>query len=186
MIILIVASLILVVAENYKSFTGFATEGTTTSNVTISKALSIAFSANLSEGIYFGNVTTLPATDINATHNYDGNPGGVGTSYYIAVSNDSNTNVDFCVRANTGLTSATADVIGLANETYSNSTSTTVSIPTLASQVPMTTSYVKAGSNIVVGSNNYYRFFLDVPGAQPTGDYNNSVSFKGVVTALSC
>lgn len=182
----VVASLALAFFESTGggTLTGYATEGTTVSNVTISKFLAIEFSPGLNEGIQFGSVNTLPATDINASHNYDGPSSGTG--YYINVSTDGNTNIDFCIKANTGLTSAGLDVIGLGNETYSNSTSTNATIPLLASQTPLTTSYVKSGANVAVGTANYWRFWLDIPAAQPSGDYNNTVSFKGVSTGLSC
>ncbi len=166
------------------SITGNATEGSTISNVSIAKYLAISFSSNLSEGILFGNVAALPSVDINATHNYDGTSGG--SSFFISVSNDSNTAIDFCIKANAGLTSAASDVIGLGNETYSNSTSTNSTIPPLTSQTALTTAYVKSGVGVAVGSNEYWRFWLDIPAAQPSGDYNNSVSFKGVVSGVSC
>ncbi|MBU2612141.1 MAG: hypothetical protein KKB62_00280 [Nanoarchaeota archaeon] len=172
---------------NTFSFTGYITEGNTTSNVTISKYLAITFGANLSEGIYFGDVVVLPATDVNATHNYDG--ALTGTTYTIDVSTDSNTAVDFCIKANQGLTTAGADVIGLGNETYSAYNATNFSLPPLAAQTSMTTGYVKvqtAGNNIGPGNSSYWRFWLDIPAAQPSGDYNNTVSFGGVTTGLSC
>jgi len=166
------------------ALTGHATEGTTVSNVSISKYLAVSFGANLSSGIQFGTVNTLPATNINATHNYDG--ASSGTTYTIDVSTDGNTNVDFCTKANTGLTDPALDVIGLGNETYSADNSTTVSIPALANETSLTTGYVKAQSFTQPGNSSYWRFWLDIPAAQPSGDYNNTVYFKGVVSGLSC
>ena len=170
----------------FQSFvlTGYATEGSTTSNVSIAKYLAIAFGANLSNGIQFGNVNTLPATNINATHDYDG-PSDE-TTYTVDVSTDSNTNIDFCTKASSGLTSPALDVIGVGNETYSADNSTTSTIPALGSETSFTTSYVKAQNVTAPGNSSYWRFWLDIPAAQPSGDYNNTVYFKGVVSGLSC
>jgi len=174
------------VMEAPRSFgiTGHATETSTVSNVTIEKYLSIAMCTNLSDGIIFGNVTTLPSTNINASHNYDG--ASTGSTLCINVSDDGNTAIDLCTKANADLTSIAADVIELGNETYSNSTSTNLTDPILGDDVALTTGYVKSGDGIANGGINYYRFWLDIPVAQPSGDYNNTVYFKGVTTTLSC
>jgi len=172
--------------------TGYAVSANTTSNVTISSFFAVEMSINLSNGIQFGDVSSLPSTDLNATHNYDGAnttaqgaAAGNGTSMWMNVSTDSNTAVDFCIKAD-ALNTSQDDEIGLGNETYHNSTFTNISSPTVGSQVSMTTSYVSAGENIAAGNNNYYRFWLDVPVATPTGTYNNTVSFKGIVTGGAC
>lgn len=185
LVIILIVSLSLLFIQNVKAITGHATEGSTYSNVTISKYLSIDFGENLSEGIYFGIVQTLPATDINATHNYDGTSNA--STYFINVSLDSNTAVDFCIRANAGLNNGAGAEIGLGNETYHgiNETSTAAN-PDVASQIAMTTSYVKAVNQTSPGNLSFWRFWLDVPAAQETGDYNNTVSFRGVAATLAC
>jgi len=165
--------------------TGYVTESSTISNVTIAKYLAISLGTNLSEGIQFGNVDALPATNINATHNYDESSNG--TTYTIDVSSDGNTPVDFCIRADSGLTSPDADVIGIDNETYSTYDSTNSTHPLLSGETAMTDSYVLAPTTgIGTGSSLYWRFWLDIPASQPSGDYNNTVYFKGVVTTLGC
>ncbi len=184
LVLIILISLLFLTFENFGNVTGNIAEGSTPSNVSVSKYLAISFSPSLAEGIQFGSVSFLPATDVNATHDYDGLNNG--TTFYINVSTDGNSKVDFCIKANAGLTSAASDVIGLGNETYSNSTSTNSTIPPLTSQTALTTAYVKSGVGVAVGSNEYWRFWLDIPAAQPSGDYNNSVSFKGVVSGVSC
>ncbi len=162
------------------TITGKATTQSTISNVTIEKYLAIDFSTNLSSGIVFGNISTLPAADINASHNYDAGPGVNGTTMFVNISDDSNVAVDICISANTDLTdSNSGDVIGLGNESYSNSTSTNATFPPLAGQTSLTTSYVWAG-NESQGNKIYYRFWLDIPAAITSGDYNNTISFKGV------
>ena len=165
-------------------FTGHASIEETFSNVSVTKSLAILFSSNLSAGIQFGDVAILPSTNINATQNY-GDPDN-GTEYYINVSTDGNTAVDFCIKAGGDLTSLASDVLGVGNETYSNATLTNSSVPELSSEVALSLSYVKSGYNIAVGSVDYYRFWLDVPTAQPSGDYNNTISFKGIQTGVGC
>lgn len=168
--------------------TGYATTGTTISNVSISKFLSITLSTNLSDGILFGTVTALPATNVNASHNYDAGTGVNGSTMFVNVSTDSNTNVDFCVRGDANLYDSSGDnTLGLGNESYANSTiSTNITYPALGQEVSSTLSYVKAGENTAPGNVTYYRFWLDVPAATPSGTYNNTVTFKGVETTISC
>lgn len=186
LIVILVVSVSFLVLQNVGGLTGHATEGSTYSNVTIQKYLAINFGNDLANGIYFGNVATLPATNINATHNYDG-PSNA-TNYYLNVSTDSNTAVDFCIKANTGLTSAAADVIGLGNETYAtNYTNSNMTTPPLSAQVPMNTTYIKAATDVGIGNSSYWRFWLNIPASQASGDYNNTVYFKGVTYGtVSC
>jgi len=184
LVLIIIVALAMIFFSNVSAFTGYATESTTTSNVTIQKYLSLALCSNLSSGISFGNVATLPAINLNATHNYDGL--NTGTSYCVNVSNDGNTPVDVCLKADGAMNNSGGDVIGLANETYANASLTNITLPTLGNDLSFTINYVKAGENIPAGNSSYYRFWLDIPAAQPSGDYNNTVYFKGVTTTLSC
>jgi len=182
-------SIIMVFNQGIRT-TGFATTSTTTSNVTIHTYFAIDMSANLSDGIAFGNITSLPAVDQNATHNYDGVAAtfetAPGTSMWMNVSDDSNSPVDFCIMADE-LNTSSGDVIVLANETYHfNETGTNLTQPTNGSEISLTDSYVKAGTAVAVGGENYYRFWLDVPAAIASGTYNNTVYFKGVTTGGSC
>jgi len=184
LVCVILICLFLISFQNASILSGKATAVFATSNVSVSKYLSISFSSNLSEGILFGNVAVLPAVNVNASHNYDGS--GNGTTLYISVSEDGNTPVDFCIKADGDMMSLASDALGLANETYSNSTSTDAALPALGSDASLTTSYVKSGNNVDLGETNYYRFWLDIPAAQPSGDYNNTVSFKGIQTGVNC
>lgn len=187
LIIIILVALILLFFQNAKAITGHATEGSTVSNVTIEKYLSITLCTNLAQGIIFGNISALPATDLNASHNYDGVSSN--STLCVNVSDDGNTAVDFCSKADGPLNTTGGDEIGLGNETYLNASSTveTATIPGPASgSTLLTTSYVKSGNAIPAGGLNYYRFWLDIPAAQASGDYNNTVYFKGVTTTLSC
>ena len=184
LVLIIFFCLVLLIFQNSYFISGKVTEFFTPSNVSVTNYLAIAFSENLSEGIIFGDVSVLPAVNINASHNYDGN--NSATTLFINVSEDGNTAVDFCIRGNANLTSLVEDIIGLGNETYSNSTYNNITHPTLGEDVALTTSYVKSGDAIAVGGANYYRFWLDVQASQPSGDYNNTLSFKGVQTTVVC
>jgi len=183
LVVIVALSFFLFLFQNV-TLTGFATETSTSSTVSIEKYLAINFGTNLSGGIEFGNVATLPATNVNASHNYDGTANA--TTYSLDVSTDSNNNVDFCTKANTGLTDPALDVIGLGNETYAAANSTNISIPALSNETSFTTGYVKAQNVTTPGNSSYWRFWLDIPAAQPSGNYNNTVYFKGVVSGLSC
>ena len=177
-------SIIMIFAQQGK-LTGYATSGSTISNVTITSFLSIDMSSNLILGIQFGNVSDLPAPDVNASHNYDG--GSSASTMFINVSTDSNTAVDFCSKANAALTDSIGGTfIDLGNETYGNSTTTDATTPLVTLQTALTTSYVKAGANVGKGNVTYYRFWLDVPVATAPATYNNSVWFKGVVVGNPC
>lgn len=187
-IFLFVVSSMMIIVENTltnRQMTGFAVEGYATSNVTISKYLSISMSPNLTTGILFGTIDVLPAVDINASGN-NNSDGGLST-FYINVSSDSNTPVDFCIKANTNFyDGGGANTLGAGNESFSNATSTTATSPTLVDQLPLTTGYVKAGFNSTRGQSVFYRFWLDVPSGTPSGSYNNTVNFKGVEVAAVC
>ena len=177
-------SIVMITVQNFNTFTGYATGMSTKSNVSISKYLSISASPNISTAIDFGIVSALPATDVNASHDYDGNASA--TTYWINTSVDSNTNIDFCIGANGAMISG-ADSLGLGNETYSNATTTNITVPVLGSQVAFSSaSYVLSGQNVTKGAPNYYRFWLDIPASQASGDYNNTVYFKAVATATGC
>ena len=186
---LFLLSVFMMVSQQGVRTTGHATTSTAVSNVTIHTFFAVDMSTNLSDGIRFGNITALPATDQNASHNYDGvntTVGGFGTSMWMNVSTDSNSRVDFCIQATDNLKTSAGDVLLVANETYYNNTNTNLTLPALASQAAITTSYASAGRNISQGSNNYYRFWLDVPAATASGTYNNTINFKGVTHGGSC
>ena len=181
-------SIIMLLTYGVKT-TGFATTSTTTANVTISVFFAIDMSTNLSIGIEFGNLSTLPATNENASHNYDGDNstvGGDGTSFHVNVSSDSNTAVDFCIKADDDMKTSGGDVLTAGNESWNNNTDNNFSLPSLASETALTLSYVQAGASVAIGGTNNYRFWLDVPAGQASGNYNNTVSFKGVSAGGSC
>ncbi|MEM0465413.1 MAG: hypothetical protein QXW97_01780 [Candidatus Pacearchaeota archaeon] len=171
-----------------ETITGHATEIYTVSNVSISSFLSIDMSPNLTAGILFGTVSNLPATNVNATHNYDsGESPPNQSSMFLNVSLDSNTAVDFCIKANDDLVdSVGGNRIGIDNETYSNSSVNNLTFPSLSNEKSINHSYVKSAINVEKGDNVYFRFWLDIPAATPAGSYNNTIYFKGVQNGSSC
>lgn len=77
-------------------------------------------------------------------------------------------------------------MLNVANESYSNSTTTSETLPAVGKEVIFTTLGVKAGINITAGNVTYYRFYLDIPTGTPSGTYNNTISFEGVEVAGAC
>lgn len=157
---------------------------TTASNVTISNYVAVGLSTNLSNGILFGELD--PNTnDSNATHNYDGVSNAA--TYYVAVSTDSNLNIDLCLRYDGALNNSGGVQIGDGNYTWADNGTANSSLMIPGGSRIINTIYQKANvTGIAPGSNNYYRFWLDVPIAQSPGIYNNTVYFKGIVTTGSC
>ena len=183
LIIVIVLSFILIFIEN-ATIHGEATQGDITSNVSVFLSLAIDFSDDLRDGILFGDVITLPVTNLDATGNYNGSSNS--TSYYILVSPDGNTPIDLCLDVSSPLMTDSLEEIGVANETYSHSTESNLTLPDEGEEYPFSLTYEKAGSNIPTGGINYMRFWLDIPTGQPPGDYNNSVNFRAIPTGLNC
>lgn len=183
-----ILSVTMIIVENTSAgfeITGHVTFDTATSNVTITQYFSIDLSDNLKDGIEFGTVSTLPADNQSATNNVDGGDGN--TTMYVNVSEDSNTAIDVCIKANADLSDPdNSNVIGIGNETYANSTTTVGGAPALVNETSLTTSYVLAGEDVSQGAMNYYKLWLDVPAATVVGGYNNTIEFKGVVTGDSC
>jgi len=184
LIIVFIAALLLLGFENFCTLTGYASEGITPSNVTIVQSLAISFSTQLGEGIIFDEVRFLPAANVNATHNYDGI--GNASGYFILVSPDGNTPVDVCLKADGPLTSVGGDTIPLVGETYSHSKISNITMPSVTSEVSLTTNYTLSSDNVPLGGTGYLRFFLDVPTAQAPGDYSNNIFFKGTPTGAGC
>jgi len=185
LIMFIVGAIGLISTTTGFKITGMATSGTTISNVTIQAYFSISLSGNLSEGISFGTITQLPSVDVNATKNFNStvNPNwGNETLYWITVSNDSNTVVDFCVAASKMNTSG-GDEIGLGNYTWNDSVNNNMNEPSIlpGNQTAMSEypTYTAGVQDVPIGGNVYYRFLLDIPSGQPTGTYNNTIYFKG-------
>jgi hypothetical protein len=114
--------------------------------------------------------------DNPAAHNGD-NASGT-TNYWVTISPDSNMPANLCIKDDRPLNKSLT--VSIPNSNYTYAYSSTDYDPLLLNNVSLTTNYVEAGSNIVVGSTNAYRFWLDIPPGQEVGTYNNIVSIKGV------
>ncbi len=155
---------------------------TTTSEVVISNYVSLSLSSNLTNGINFGSISSLPAIYHNATVNYAPN----ASAYYITISNDSNRPVDFCVKASL-MNSSGGDSILLGNYTWKDADNTNLTTPTPAGGYKnMSTMYIKGRTNVAAGTSNFYRFWLNVSASQAPGTYNNTVYLQGVPTGTGC
>jgi hypothetical protein len=145
-------------------------------------------SSNMSKGIQFGNLTSLPVSYVNATGNWAGinaTPDN-RTQYNVTVSYDSNVNVDFCVNGSTLATTGGA-TIGSANYTWADSKSNNATDPWPApGNHTISASYVAGMKNVAPGSAIFYRFWLNVSAATTPGVYNNTVYFQGVPTGDTC
>lgn len=154
----------------------------TTSQVIIQSYFAIASSTELSAGVDFGTINTLPATDIDAANNYDLSD---QTLYSISLSSDSNVDVDFCTRATSPLTSG-GDTIPISNYEWADSNLNDLTNPSGPPGTPITTSFVKGSTGINPGSDNNYRFWLNIDSAQAPGTYTNTLEFEGVQTTTPC
>ncbi len=161
------------------------------SQVTIQKYFSINASGNLSAGIDFGIIDTLPTANQNATLNwndtsYPAENDGNETLYFLTVETDSNTPVDFCITATEFNTSGGVE-IEIGNYTFSDSEWNNITYPGPIDELTMSTSsYVAGETGIAVGSSDYFRFWLDVPATQSTGTYNNTITILGTSTGVPC
>lgn len=187
-----------------------------TSNVTIFAQLAIAASSNLSNGSAFGNITTLPSTNLNDSDNNNSNAtqlAGIveagNSSQYINVSTTSNVNVTICFSANNSLrTSDGVNTIPLSGFTWNSSArhgngtwyggGPPGTPPGYISPSDTNQDVNNAAYEFVTGMNNIsvsgqpnnavvlFRFWLDLPADQAPGDYFNTLTFKGVRDTSGC
>jgi len=155
-----------------------ATTVSTTSNVTVNVYISIALTTALAGGVQFGNLD--PGTNDN--------PSTTCTNYAcnITVSSDTNTNVDIVLKANAALTrQGGTETIPNTGYTW-NSTDGTV-MPGLPGYA-LSTSYDytnKVGSNVAPGGKRTWQAWLDIPGGQTAGTYNNTLYYCGTETGTT-
>jgi hypothetical protein len=186
LILVIVLALGMIFIENASAITGHATTGSTYSNVTIQQYLAIEMSEELYSGIDFGSVATLGQI-YNASENYNGTSPSNSTLYWINVSQDSNTAVDLCTYVNSGMTSIGGDIIGPGNESFSaNTTVSNITDPSFLSHTNYTNSSQVGHLGVPVGNQSYWRFWLNAPLGQATGNYNNTVIFEGYNSGTGC
>jgi hypothetical protein len=187
-----------------------------TANVTIFAQIASSISSNLSGGVQFGNISNLPQTNLNASHNNDSNstglPGILGagnTSLFLNISTTTNVNVTVCLSANDSLrTSDGVNTIPMSGFTWNASSrhGNATWWPWGGSNGPLTNlppvdafsdvnvvsyEYAPGMSNISVQTqpNNatvFFRFWLDLPGTQTPGDYYDTLTFKTVRDTNGC
>jgi len=182
LVIVLIISLLLLGFENINMLTGKVTLSTS-SDITINSFIAMAFSSELQAGIIFEEINFLPADNVTAQKNYDAEN---KTEYYVIVSNDSNSEMDLCMKAAGNLLNAGLDVIGIGNESYSSSLESNETLPSLLNETSFSFVYDLAGGDIPIGGQNNLRFWLDVPAGQASGTYNNSIYFKGIISGLGC
>lgn len=153
------------------------------SEANITAYFAVAMSDNLADGIEFSSVVADTSNN-NATDNY--NNDSSGSSAYMAVSNDSNIPVDFCISADDHMRNAAQDALDLSNFVWTSNTSTNISVPELGSAIAMTTSFASTDAAVTGGVNDYFRFWLSVPLSQPGGTYNNTITFRAVQQDAGC
>jgi len=176
---LIIFFLALVIMSTHSQVTA-QSEVSTPSSVTISSYIAIGLSNDLANGIEFGNL--VPGTNDNPAFDNDKGEGG-GTSMWVEVSPESNVGVDLCIKDNQPLTSNGNQI---PNEGYTWSDNRDPMLPNLPG-TPISTTYRKTNEiALAPGERDYFRFWLDVPTAQPPGTYTNLVYFKAVETGLPC
>ncbi len=190
LVIVLAISSVGILTSYSTSITGAATSRSTTSSAVIQKYFSINVSGNLSAGIDFGAIESLPAVNHNATLNWNDTVTAEGddneTLYWLTVESDSNTPVDFCITATEFNTSGGA-VIGIGNYTFSDAQWNNMTYPGPIDELSMSDSaYVAGETGITVGSSDYFRFWLDVPATTESGTYNNTVTFLGRPTGTPC
>ena len=190
LIVIFVGSLIGIFINILGSGVTGAAVTSTTSQVVISGFFSLSKSNNLTAGIVFPTQSSVPQLKINATHNYNTSN---HTEYYVTVSADSNTAVDFCING-TALNTSAGAVIGIGNYTWNSTTGnnsvtatnlTFPSDPGLAGK-ELILAYVASDSNVAIGNSSWYRFWLNISTGQAAGTYNNTVNFQGVTKGDTC
>ena len=178
--LLILVLLISLLSPNF-SPTGRVVEQTT-SQVSIQKYLAIAKSTELNSGIDFGSISNLPVSNLNATENYNQTS---QTQYSLLISQDSNTNVDFCIKANDHLRKDATTFIDLSNYYWNDNSLNTLSNPSLTNN-ELSLSYLLGNTNLTPGSRNYYRFWVDLAPSLEPGTYNNTIMFQAVPAGDPC
>lgn len=168
--------------ESHIGGAAVSSESVIPSNATIQVYFAVAASENITNGIEFGFLPPETSNN-NATDNY--NVDSTNSSLFLTISGDSNVNVDFCLAANTDLKNGT-DSIPLANLRFANATTTDIDTPSLGQANSVTTSYQLNNLNVLPGSRQYYRFWLDIPSDTPALSYNNTITFGAVQTGSTC
>jgi hypothetical protein len=175
--------------------TGQATQDKAETIADIAIYFEIELSDNLTNpGIEFdiNRLPTLTDPGDNATLNYDASD---QTLYWVQNIVSSNTPVDLCIRANNTLIEQNNPNyrIGIGNYTWANSSNNNINEPSRSNYVRFQNSSESSGDEwwdgsyaVPIGSNQYFRFFLNVSDAQEAGIYRTWVEFKAIPDENSC
>jgi len=156
---------------------------TTLAYANITKNVAIGLSTNLNnDGVNFGSIDSGSSNN-NAEHNSDGTESN--STYWLTISNTTNTYIDICTKDTTF--SSGAEAIPNVNFTWN---STTV----LGSNAPSLDGYAYQTSydttNLLADNSNngtiYLRFWLDVPVGQTSGSYTNIIYWLGQENSSVC
>ncbi len=170
---ILVLSLGMILIQNINNVDAATTSVNTTSEANINVYFAITMSSNLSDKIDFGNINNT-GQRYNATNiNYNSNN---QTAYFINVSADSSTPVNFTINAS-DFKSIGGTTMGVANEEFNYNVGTNSEAEPSETYTDLSTTPAEAG-DANVGETVYYRFWLDVPAAQDAGTYTNNVTFK--------
>ena len=148
-------------------------EKSTSSNVTVNVYVSMGLSTAFDSGVEFGNLDPA-SSDNNAT-----TCNALGCN--LTISSDTNIAVDIVMKVDANLTRyPNAETIPALNYTW-NSTAGT-SLQMLPGNVLNTTGYdyrteFKVGDSVSAGGVRSWQAWLDIPGSQTAGTYNNTLFF---------
>jgi uncharacterized protein (UPF0333 family) len=165
--ILLVSSLILPPV----GYSAITSTQATTSNVTVNTYVSISLTAPLAGGVQFGSLD--PGTNDNPSTTC------TGVNCNITVSSDTNVNVDIVLKANAALTRQ-GGTETIPNTGYTWNSTDASYAPPGPGIYALSTSYDytnKVGANVAPGGKRAWQAWLDIPGGQTAGTYNNTLSF---------
>lgn len=150
--------------------TGFATS---TSNTTASAVVEEYYAVSLATStISFGNLAPGADDEGASVNNY----GSSAPGYYLTLSSDSNTNVQTCL-SGTGDFTGSGKTMSLGNMIWDGNQTGSSTYPILSAAQAMTTSKVRSSTTLAAGNNEYYRFWMDVPGDQAPVSYSTTITF---------
>ena len=139
-------------------------------------SVAVGVSNNMSNGIVFGSVASLPVTNTGA----QGNNGSGVTLFNVTLSVTGVCTADLYIKADNDLISSGGKIIQLGNESYCYNV-TNSSVPGTACTA-LSTLYTghQIGAGLSDGAFSYLKFYLSIPAKQSAATYNNTVTIKGV------
>jgi len=150
-------------------------EKSTTSNVTVNVYVSISLTTDFGDGVMFGSLDP-GVDDTNSTTCDD-----LGCN--ISVSGDTNVAVDIVMKANANLTRG-AELDSISHYNYTWNTTDGTSLQLKPGNYLNITEYdyrtdFKVGDSVAASGVRSWQAWLDIPGSQTAGTYNNTLYFCG-------